>query len=217
MSPKSPSSRTSQPPGATEAVIFFSAGSGVREMVKDETTVHEVIGRRLQFLACDVMLTHLDIAGEIAHAIDVDVSGQHRSCRAHPGPKPASDRTCTGPDLQTAPSRADSDGVEMTDRGRITGLLQISQPDAFDVRVGRIRARSSHHRPFAPRDRPMVGEKPVRCGSGVELGWGRTVGAALTPLAWFRICSEEIYASAAAEMGDDENGNRLCGAARKRL
>ncbi|HTQ19983.1 MAG TPA: hypothetical protein VML93_22235 [Mycobacterium sp.] len=45
-------------------------------MVEDETTVHEVIGRRLQFIVCDVVLTHLDIAGEIVLAIDVDVGGQ---------------------------------------------------------------------------------------------------------------------------------------------
>jgi hypothetical protein len=32
-----------------------------------------------------------------------------------------------------------------------------------------------------------------------------------------QVCSEENYASVAAEMGDDENGNRLCGAARKWL
>jgi hypothetical protein len=46
-------------------------------MGQDEAAVHEVIGRGLQFLTRDVVLTHLDAVGQAAEALDVDVGGHH--------------------------------------------------------------------------------------------------------------------------------------------
>jgi hypothetical protein len=77
-------------------------------------------------------------------------------------------------------------------------------------------AQERRHLRIRSREHEALGLEAPHTVGARRLGWV-TGGRSVDPAPLVQDLLEEIHASKAAEMGDDENGDRLYGAARKRL
>jgi len=101
--------------------------------------MNEVKGCLWQLIREQVVAAHLDpIAGETLEQAGVNIHREHRARVADPLSEHPHDRASTSAHIQTAPTLADTDRVQLTGSQRIVVLLQQEQSSPLEI--GRVLA-----------------------------------------------------------------------------